>query len=72
MLLVSVAGTDLTISISATSAADCSAAFRLKNPGSESYLVLLTTTVDLKIGSWEGPETNMAPFMPFRVILVIE
>jgi hypothetical protein len=47
----SVGGTDRAISMSATSAADCSAALRLKNPGSESYLVLLTTTVDLKMGS---------------------
>ena len=42
-------------SIRATSAADCSAALRLKNPSKESYLAPPTTTVDLKEGSCEGP-----------------
>jgi hypothetical protein len=51
--------TDLPISMSATSAADCSAAFRLKNPGSDSYLALLMSTVDLKIGSWDGPSLRV-------------
>ena len=55
MLLVSATGADMAISMSATSAADCSAAFRLKNPGRDSYVVLFTNTVDLKTGSWDGP-----------------
>lgn len=38
-------------SMRATSAADCSAAFRLKKPGRESYLTLFTVTDDLKEGS---------------------
>jgi hypothetical protein len=41
--------------MSAASAADCSAAFRLKNPGSESYLAPSIATVDLKKGPWAGP-----------------
>lgn len=59
MLVLLGNATDLPISMSATSAADCSAALRLKNPGSESYLVLFITTVDLKIGSWEGPSLRV-------------
>lgn len=42
---------DLDNSKRATSAADCSAALRLKNPGKELYLTSLTITVDLKEGS---------------------
>ncbi|GER36557.1 leukotriene A-4 hydrolase [Striga asiatica] len=52
---VKVKSAELASSTNATSAADCSAALRLKNPGRESYLSLFTITVDLKNGSWEGP-----------------
>jgi len=57
--MLSVIWPDLCISIRATSAADCSAALRLKNPGKDSYLTSLTITEDLKTGSWEGPSLRV-------------